>query len=697
MSLIGIREQAELLRLDKIDFKNILAGISGKIDFHSANTRELIVRAKDKGFSLLGSMQILTSITKGIPEFDILAENDREKLFSKLSVSYFAPDEYIYKRYEPARECFMLLDGSVCLEDASDSSFEISKKGTSFGQTGVLLHHTRAVSCRVSSEAKGAICLIVDSDTYHKMWKGRFDRHHAKILSCMIQRQTFGSKYDAREMSLISAAATAQVLPRGATFAHPGGKSYTCWMDSLLMIITGEVECLQESRSISSVSGTLVPTRPSSASHWHRRHKTRASFFKGLRPNVGNRVVYANGSSRGSSLAGPGMIIGQLKSSDHFRSQSIHSNLSVTNIRCTRESLIIGLKYKHLHDFLKSDTISNLKIRSNEQEEWIDDLRETDKLVRDKETKALEERKESVQMMPGKSAKDQRAHEARMRNLYLEKEKAARKQMQLNDPVNKGRSSRQYVGNIFLDADPKETAHQVMRKAAMVFELDKKKSVESLLSMSNEPSEKYRGTVFERTMNKLKSDKEYRDSSRKLSIKERWKRLGNKNSQSGSLLAPSARSRVAAGMTIQLATNKADHEKSAIRGNRLTISRLRNHTDERGQQNTHIQDRAPNYPQGRILALGQHRSAYLNAIFAQLGKKGIVSAEKVTRSRNSKGKSKKAKRNKKYRQRNSGKIASQSTNRTTMALRQRHTRNTGKKIQGVPGLFDSINFRSFIG
>ena len=693
-SFKGIREEAELLRLDKDHFKKILSEVSNKIDFQSVNTREIIMRAKKRGFSLLGSGRILKSATKGIPEIDALAPDELEQLISRLSISFFPSGEYIFNRFEPSRECFMLLDGTVSLEGANDATFKISDRGTSFGQSGVLLGHTRAVSCRASSE-DGAICLMIDQDTYHEMWKGRIDRHYSQIVSCMIERQTFGAKYDPREMSLVAACAVPLMLPRGARFIHPCVQSFPCWKNSVLMVIDGEVECTQDTGAPTAIpAGKLVPTRPFSASA-AQRAKTGFSRPPGGRPNIGKRVIYGARSSRGSSsLAGPGMLIGKILERSESRSSNTKSMVSDTHIFCTRPSLIIGLECEHLRSFLKLDSLLSIQTRSKMHHQWIEGQQKTHQKVHKEQSQVHVNRQPIVRDMPGRSAKEQEAHEAKMRNQLRAVSKAAEKQMRLRDPLERSKNKQREAYHVFAGTDPKVTANRIMRKAAKIFEKDKSNDIESMLLMKGiVKGATTRNTTFEATMQRLQSERQSRAFSKTLPIKERWKRLGSKVKDTDAE---------------QIRSSSSSTRSSKSRGNSGQKKRSSFNTSFRLIHGSTLAGPPP--PSGRILALGQHRSAYLNAIFAQLGKQGIISPERsdgdesrtrkrstARRNNTTPRKEEKKKKKKKKKKRKQPQVQqNEDVRRVTTALRRRLARGRGEKVPGVTGLFDSINFRSFV-
>ena len=69
-TVLCIRERTELLKLSKQDFNEILKGMSDKVDFQASATRDIIIRAKKQNFDMLGSVQVIRNIVRGIPEFD---------------------------------------------------------------------------------------------------------------------------------------------------------------------------------------------------------------------------------------------------------------------------------------------------------------------------------------------------------------------------------------------------------------------------------------------------------------------------------------------------------------------------------------------------------------------------------------------------------------------------------------------------
>jgi CRP-like cAMP-binding protein len=689
-TILCIRQKAELLRLNRSDFNEILRNMSDQVDFQTSSTRDVIVRAKRRNFELLGSVRIIRNVTRGIPEFDAMEEKELHSLLEKLSVRYYESGEELYAKYSKARECYMLLDGSVTMKDHNgESMYEIQSRGKSFGMMGLLERQSRAMSV-VCDNDDGCICLVIDSETYHKYWKGKMDRHFSTIIGTLKKAQSLGSK-DSKELDMVATFAVPVQLPRGAILRLGEVSPKEQHHHSVLYVVSGECELKMQKSSKNDNNNNY--SHDAMPLHGTATTATTITTFNAVRPSSssGKRRPTSARSKRGvlsssteeigpAALVGPGMVLGNIfkgysgsedddndgrhtSHSHHHRGHHRHHSSSNSNhctLKCTRPTILIRLRTHYLHHCLKPDTLHHLRLCTTSHLKWLQN--QTTTMDKIQQMQAVEKlaRLPQCQIMPGMSDQERETHEARLRT-----EKFAKRMKQAQDAVfssginSKDKSQRRRTRPTSASlASRSESPFEAVQmnndiNGSTILETSRKHQTRNVFS------EQDTRVVAMHIMHKV--DKILNGGKNKTNG---WRLPSNAGSAVGisagsghvaatssfnatASLKPSLKQRwtdMKKGLKNAKKNSKAINHKrkknehridgserevrSLLERHAATVNCITEMPSEMIPMRTQTYDRTGRSEGGRILSLGTHRSTYLSSIFAQLGRSGIVSTQK---------------------------------------------------------------------
>ena len=402
---------------------------------------------------MLGSIQVIRNVTRGIPEFDHMNKMNKTELYDLLqllNVKYYKRGEILYSKFEQSKEAYMLIDGSVSFRDGNnDIVYEMYGKGRSFGMVGLLERQSRSMTVSCENN-EGCICLVIDSKTYHTRWKNRMDRNFAQIVAT-IQKKTLG-KIDMKELTMVATCAIPLVLPRGAMLQYPeninvnaaagsagdegdeGEEGYLHHsQDSVLLVIEGECELKTIHKcGLNKVNDTTLGSnnqnhakksatngfkRPSSSSRTRRpvSARTRSILQRATSTTSTTFTTFTtsttdhtdHSTSSAASLIGPGMIVGDIFS------PSGKSAASYT-LKCTRRTVLIRLRTHHLHHFLKSDTLQKMKLSTASH---INFLKSQNSIMQRQHNHHQQQMDHPHHKpnIPGRSTKERQQHELKLR------------------------------------------------------------------------------------------------------------------------------------------------------------------------------------------------------------------------------------------------------------------------------------------